>query len=206
MGTTGSWRTSPHIVACASKHITNRRPIPPMLSPVPTRGSDNRLSPAELAAWQGFLRANARIGRLLDADLERSHQLSDSKYDVLLQLGLASQRRLRMTALAEEVLMSPSGVSRIVDELAREGLVARERREDDARSCDVVLTPIGRTRLKAANRTHLQRIREQFLDRLSDTQLQQLAQIWNAIDPTLITGKPQESSTAAQSDRAVRTA
>jgi DNA-binding MarR family transcriptional regulator len=171
-----------------------------------TRGSADRLSPAELGAWQGFLRANARLGRLLDDDLERAHQLSESKYDVLIQLGLAPGRRLRMTTLAEEVLMSPSGLSRLVDELARERLVVRERREDDGRSVDVVLTSTGRTRLKAANRTHLHGVRELFLDRLSDAQLQQLAEIWNAVDPNLIAGRPRESSASARADRSLRTA
>jgi DNA-binding MarR family transcriptional regulator len=149
-----------------------------------TRGSPDRLSPSELGAWQGLLRANAQLLRLLDSDLKHSHHLSGSEYDVLIQLGLAPARRLRMTTLAEEVLMSPSGLSRLVDELERNGLVVRERRDDDARSVDIVLTPTGRTRLKAANRTHLQRVRELFLDRLSDDQLQQLAEIWDAVDPS----------------------
>ena len=150
---------------------------------MPSRGSADRLSPAELKAWQGFLRAGAELDRALDADLRRSHGLSGSTYDVLIQLGVAPRRRLRMTALAEQVLMSPSGVSRVVDGLEREGLVTRERSEDDARSFDVVLTPAGRTRLKAANRTHLERVRELFLDRLSDVQLQQLADIWDSLEP-----------------------
>jgi DNA-binding MarR family transcriptional regulator len=161
---------------------------------MPTRGSVSRLSPAELGAWQGFLRANAQILRLLDADLERSHHLSGSAYDVLIQLGLAPRRRLRLTALADEVLMSASGLSRLVDELEREGLVVRERCQVDARGYDAVLTPIGRARLKAANRTHLQGVRDLFLDRLSDIQLQQLAEIWNAVDPKLIAGNQRESS------------
>ena len=102
--------------------------------PVSDRGSADRLSPAELKAWQGLLRVSARLERVLDADLERSHALSGNDYDVLIQLGLAPRRRLRMTTLAEQVLMSPSGVSRLVDTLEREGLVARERGEDDART------------------------------------------------------------------------
>jgi DNA-binding MarR family transcriptional regulator len=155
---------------------------------VSSRGPADRLSPAELEAWQGLLRVNARLVRLLDADLQRSHGLSGNDYDVLIQLGLAPRRRLRMTALAEQVLMSPSGMTRLVDELERDGLVVRERREDDARSFDVVLTPAGRTRLRAANRTHLRRVRELFLDRLSDAQLEQLAEIWGALDPALVAG------------------
>lgn len=171
-----------------------------ILWPVTTRGSPNTLSPAELGAWQGLLRATAQLHRLLDADLKRSHHLSGSEYDVLIQLGLAPHRRLRMTTLAEEVLMSPSGLTRLVDQLVRDGLLVRKRREDDSRSFDAVLTPTGRARLKAANRTHLQRVRELFLDRLSDVQLQQLADIWNAVDPKLIAGNPRESSASVHSD------
>jgi DNA-binding MarR family transcriptional regulator len=148
---------------------------------VPTRGTADRLSPAELRAWQGFLRASVRLERVLDADLRRAHGLSGNDYDVLIQLGLAPRRRLRLTTLAEEVLMSASGVSRLVDELERQGLVARERREDDGRSFDIVLTPTGRTRLRAANRTHLKRVRELFLDRLTDAQLEALADAWDSI-------------------------
>lgn len=168
---------------------------------MPTRRSADRLSPEELAAWQGFLRAHARLSRVLDADLERSHGLSGNDYDVLIQLGLARGRRLRVTTLAEQVLMSPSGLSRLVDGLERLGLVARERREDDARSFDIVLKPAGRARLKAANRTHLERVREMFLDRLSDAQLQQLRDVWAALDSSLTTGgqksPPKPASRAA---------
>jgi DNA-binding MarR family transcriptional regulator len=134
-------------------------------------------------AWQGLLRLSTRLIRELDADLVRAHQLPHSSYDVMIQLALAPDRRLRMTELAREVLMSPSGLTRIVDQLEREGLVARERREDDARSFDVVLTEEGRRRLRAANVTHLERVRERFLDRLSDEQLEQLAGVWAAIEP-----------------------
>lgn len=156
-----------------------------MLRPVKARGTADRLTDEELEAWQGFLRASTRLARLLDADLKRAHGISGSDYDVLIQLGVAPRRRLRMTSLAEQVLMSPSGISRLVDELEGEGLVVRERSEEDARSFEVALTPQGRARLKAANRTHLKRVREMLLGRLSDAQLKQLADIWRAADPAL---------------------
>ena len=147
------------------------------------------LSRQELAAWQGMLRANAYLLRELDKDLRR-YQLNLSSHDVLLQLALAPRRRLRMSSLAEAVLLSPSGLSRLVDQLEREGLVVREQRADDARSYDVVLSPQGRKRLKAANHAHLLRIRELFVDHLSPDQISQLVAIWNAIDPRFITGRP----------------
>lgn len=147
------------------------------------RGTADRLSDAELGAWQGLLRVVTPTLRALDADLKRHHNLSESKYDVLIQLGLSPRRRLRTTELAEQVLMSPSGVSRLVDELEREGLVARERDDSDARSFNIVLTPTGRTQLRAANRTHLRGVRERVLDQLSDEQLHQLAGLWSTIKP-----------------------
>jgi DNA-binding MarR family transcriptional regulator len=146
------------------------------------------LSSDELAAWQGLLRANASLLRELDKDLQRSYQLNLSSHDVLLQLALAPRRRLQMTALADAVLLSPSGLSRLVDQLERDGLVLRERREDDARSYDVVLSLQGRKLLKAANRAHLLRVRELFIGHLSETQIMQLIDIWNAVDPRFIAG------------------
>jgi DNA-binding MarR family transcriptional regulator len=170
------------------RHANIARALTRILRSMPARGSADRLAPDELVAWQGFLRANARLVRRFDADLRSAHGLSGSAYDVLIQLGVTPRRRLRMTALAEAVLMSPSGISRLVDELEREGLVARERSEQDARSFEVALTRAGRARLKAANRTHLRQVRELFLDRLSDDQLLQLADIWASLDPALTVG------------------
>lgn len=78
----------------------------------------------------------------------------------------------------------------VVDQLQRDGLVERERREDDARSFDAVLTPEGRKRLRDANEAHLKRVRELFLNRLSDTQLKQLGSVWRKIDPELVGDAP----------------
>jgi DNA-binding MarR family transcriptional regulator len=155
---------------------------------MPARGSTDKLTPDELVAWQGFLRANVRLERLFDAELRRAHGLSGNAYDALIQLAVAPRRRLRMTTLAQHVLMSPSGISRLVDELERDGLVERQRSEQDARSFEVALTASGRARLKAANRTHLRQVRTMFLDRLSDEQLAQLADIWASLDPMLVAG------------------
>jgi len=164
---------------------------------VSTRASTSGvLSRDELAAWQGLLRANVYLLRELDKDL-RHYGLTLSSHDVLLQLALAPRRRLRMTALAEAVLLSPSGLSRLVDQLEHEGLVVREQRADDARSYDVVLSPQGRKLLRVANNAHLRRIRELFIDRLSDDQVTQLVAIWNAVDPRFIAGRSSPGAEAA---------
>ena len=146
------------------------------------RGTADRLSPTELGAWQGLLRVITPTLRTLDNDLKQRHALSESKYDVLIQLGLSPRRRLSISELANQVLMSPSGLSRLIDELAREKLVVRERHGADARSVQVVLTPTGRTRLRAANRTHLQGVRRLILDKLSNQQLSQLNGIWATLE------------------------
>jgi DNA-binding MarR family transcriptional regulator len=156
---------------------------------VPERGSPSRLSDDELAAWQGLLRANAVLQRTLDADLQRSHQLPGNAYDVLIQLALAPEKRLRMRDLAEEILMSHNGLTRVVAQLEADGLLVRERDVQDGRVVYASLTPQGRTVLRSANQAHLARVRELFLDRLSDEQLQQLRAIWDAIDPALVAGR-----------------
>lgn len=95
-----------------------------------------------------------------------------------------------MTALADAVLLSPSGLTRLVDQLEREGLVVRERREDDARSYDAVLSRQGRKLAKAATQAHLRRVRELFIDRLSEAQITQLIAIWTAVDPQFAAPRP----------------
>src|SRR4051812_41036011 len=79
----------------------------------------------ELASWRWFLRAHATITRALENELEAEQKLSLASYDVLVQLAEAPNRRLRMTELADAVLLSRSGVTRLVDRLERVGLVAR---------------------------------------------------------------------------------
>jgi DNA-binding MarR family transcriptional regulator len=96
-------------------------------------------------------------------------------YDVLLRLARAGDPGLRMTQLAERVLMSPSGLTRVVDRLVAEGLVRRERIKDDARAMLVRLTDRGRKRLRRAAATHVSGIRRHFTGRLKDVQLRQVA-------------------------------
>ena len=92
-----------------------------------------------MLAWRRFLRAHALVTRRLENDLMAEHQLPLACYDVLVQLVEAPDRRLRMTELAERVLLSRSGLTRLVDRLEREGLVRREacarRRARDCSRC-----------------------------------------------------------------------
>ncbi len=81
------------------------------------------LTSAEMAAWRTFLRAHAVLVRRLEAELVAEHDLPLASYDVLVQLSEAPQQRLRMTELADRVLLSRSGLTRLVDRLVRDGLV-----------------------------------------------------------------------------------
>jgi DNA-binding MarR family transcriptional regulator len=139
------------------------------------------LTDEQLAAWSGFLLGHAQIVRALDAELEREHGLPLSSYDVLIQLSLAPDRRLRMFELADAIVLSRSGLTRLVDRLERGGLVERERGAADPRQMYARLTDRGFEAVAEATPTHIAGIKERFLDRLSDEQMKQLAAIWRAV-------------------------
>lgn len=148
-----------------------------------TTSSPTELSPAELAAWRGFLRAQAELMRELDADLDREHALPLSSYEVLLHLARAPEGRLRMSELADSVLLSRSGVTRLVDRLEDQRLVERSTCKADARGLNAAITTSGRAKLRAARRTHLAGVRERFTDRFGDRELEQLAEFWERVLP-----------------------
>lgn len=125
----------------------------------------------ELATWRLFLRAHAQLTRTLEAELLAAHELPLASYDVLLQLAEAPDRRLRMTELADRVLLSRSGLTRLVDRLARDGLVERAACPSDARGTFTVLTETGLNRLRSAAPTHLQGVHEHVTSRLDAQEL-----------------------------------
>ena len=136
------------------------------------KGVKRRLKPHELAVWRMFLRAHSRITRRIEADLIAEHALPLASFDVLLTLMEAPNRRLRMTELADHVLLSRSGMTRLVDRLEREGLVVREACANDARGMFTVLTEAGHQRLRRASRTHLRGVDEYAVSRLSPDELE----------------------------------
>src|SRR3954471_22091839 len=88
------------------------------------------LSEAELGAWRGFLRVHSALVKALDAELLQAHGLPLSSYEVLINLEAAPGHRRRMSELAESVLLSRSGMTRLVDRLEREGLIERDQCSD----------------------------------------------------------------------------
>ena len=130
-----------------------------------TERESRRLSARDprLAPWRAFLLAHARVVRRLDEELRAEHDLSLAEYDALLTIAQAPDGRVRMGSLADQVLLSKSGVTRLIDRLVGDGLVERTTCSADARGAEAVLTETGRARLRDASRTHLRGIHEHFL-------------------------------------------
>ncbi|HSK93590.1 MAG TPA: MarR family transcriptional regulator [Candidatus Angelobacter sp.] len=124
-----------------------------------------------LRAWAAFLRAHAQVVRALEQELGDEQDMALTDYDVLVQLASADPRRLRMSELADRLLLSRSGVTRLVDRLVADGLVERVTCEDDRRGQWAALTAAGEERLRRAAPTHLRGVAEHFVDRLTDEEL-----------------------------------
>lgn len=133
------------------------------------------LSEQELRAWQALLHAHDDVIGKLDAELRAEHAISLDAYDVLLRLARAPEGILRMTDLAERVMVPPSTLTRRVDRLVDQGLVERDRLVGDSRAMLARLTEGGRRVLRRAARTHLRGIREHYTGRLNEDQLLQVA-------------------------------
>ncbi|MFO7960986.1 MAG: MarR family transcriptional regulator [Nitriliruptoraceae bacterium] len=142
-------------------------------SPATTPRSSNlpvlaEVPPAQLAAWRTFLEAHALTVDNLARELRELEDLPLAWYDVLVQLHEVPDGRLRMQELADAVLLSKSGVTRLVDRMERAGLVERARCTDDRRGTFARLTTAGRQRLRETAPTHLRGVAEHFASLLDD--------------------------------------
>jgi DNA-binding MarR family transcriptional regulator len=146
------------------------------------------LSAREVQAWRGLLRTQAWLTKALDAELEAAHDLPLSSYEVLKYLAEADRERMRMCDLASSILLSRSGLTRLVDRLEREGFIERVSCDDDARGAFAKLTPAGRDKLQAARATHLAGVRSLFLDHLSDAEQEMLGELWDRVVPDGVGG------------------
>src|SRR5690348_6996545 len=126
--------------------------------------------PEGIGAWRALLRAHAAVVRQIEREVDHATRLPLTSYDVLLELASAPERRLRMQDLADRVTLSRSRVSRVVDDLVRAGLVAREPDPSDGRASFAVLTPAGRSALRKAAPVYLRGIEAHFLAHLSQTE------------------------------------
>lgn len=130
-----------------------------------------------IESWRSFLVAHARLERILDQELRAEHDMSLAEYDALLVLAAAPDRRLRMHQIADRVLLSRSGVTRLIDRLVADGSVERDTCTTDARGAEAVLTEAGLARLRDASATHLRGVDEHFLTQIAPADLDSLGRI-----------------------------
>jgi DNA-binding MarR family transcriptional regulator len=133
-------------------------------------GTANRL-----AAWVSFMRAHAAITRQLNADLLNGHDLTLSDFEVLYRLSRAEGCMMRRVDLAQSVLLTASGITRLLDGLERAGLVEKARCDSDARVSYAKLTDAGLDKLRDASETHFAGVEELFTGRFADAELDHFA-------------------------------
>ena len=131
----------------------------------------------ELEAWIRFLRAHAAVTRQFNAELLERHELTLNDFDVLAQLSRGPEHGLKRSELAERVLLTPSGITRLLEGLERAGYVRRGECASDARVTYAVLTDEGRKKLRAASRTHLASVEALLSERFARRELEQLAEL-----------------------------
>jgi DNA-binding MarR family transcriptional regulator len=134
------------------------------------------LTPEEMRTWRAMVQLIVELQAEQEEALTRDHGITEGEYGVLVHLSEADGHRLRMCDLAQALRLSPSGLTRRIDGLVRQGLVAREPSPCDRRAMLAVLTDDGMHKLEAAAPTHVAAVRESFIDHLDPKQLRALAE------------------------------
>ena len=137
-------------------------------------------SPKRLRAWRLYFESALALIDVLDAELERDAGIPQRWYDVLVHLE-ETPDGLRMNELAERILYSKSGFTRVVDRMETAGLVRRVRPENDRRSIFVVLTAEGRNTMEQARRYHRHAIEQHFSRHLTDTDIAALTRAFEKV-------------------------
>jgi DNA-binding MarR family transcriptional regulator len=140
--------------------------------------------PQQLEAWIAFIRSHSAITRELSAQLQREHGLTLNDYEVLLHLSHAEGGKMRRVDLAESILLTASGITRLLEGLERSGFVCKETCVSDARVSYAKLTDEGRQKLSNAALTHLRGIDELFRSRYSGSELATLAELLSRLPVT----------------------
>ena len=156
--------------------------------------SNQVLTPqVSVEAFSRLLRAHSTMSRELSARLVTEHGLTINDYECLLHLSHAEDGSLRRVDLAERLMLTPSGVTRLLDGLERDGWVRKGQCDSDARVTYAVLTDEGRERLESAGRTHVSQIREIFEERYSEGELATLGELLGRL-PGAAAGKGESCS------------
>jgi DNA-binding MarR family transcriptional regulator len=141
----------------------------------------------EIEAFVRLVRASIAVTRELSAQLSADHCLSLNEYEALLQLARAPESRMRRIDLANSLLLTAGGVTRLLDGLERDGFVAREESPTDRRVTYAVLTKAGRDKLREADRSHTRQIRELMGGQYDEGELKQLASLLDRLGERLET-------------------
>ena len=147
----------------------------------------DRFSQEELLAWRGLIRLRETVMREIDRRLRREGLVSLADYGVLITLVTEPTLRLRMSELGVRRMLTPSGITRVVDRLEERGLVRREPDPADGRAALAVLTRAGLEALRRAQSVHHAAVRELYLDRLAPRELEQLAALFEKAQPGVVT-------------------
>lgn len=143
------------------------------------RGSD--LSDDHLEAWRALLRAQAFVLRRISEELARGDALPLESYDVLLELYRAPEKRLRLRDLGERVVLTRSGISRLVTRLEKQGLVERGAVPSDARGVFAQLTPKGEAAFRRTWPAYAEGIRRHFAERFEAEEARTLSRLLGAV-------------------------
>jgi DNA-binding MarR family transcriptional regulator len=139
------------------------------------------LDDEEMRAWRGLVEVVGDVQASLEAELLEGFGITEGGYGVLVNLSEAPGRRLRMCDLAAQLHLSPSGLTRRLDGLVRQGLVTREPSEQDRRVTLAVLTDAGFAKLEAAAPAHVDGVRRHLIGNLSRTQIRQLGAAFDTV-------------------------
>lgn len=158
-----------------------------------TLDMDIEIEPERMAAWEALIRTVGSLLKTFERELQDSEGLPLTWYDVLIQLHKSPEGRLRMQALAESVVLSRSGLTRLIDRMDKAGLVRREPAQEDRRGHYAVITEGGRQTYLRARPLHHRGIYEHFTRHLDDADVQALqtalAKVSKANQALLDTGR-----------------
>jgi DNA-binding MarR family transcriptional regulator len=143
-------------------------------------------TPAEFGAWRGLIRLRESVMREIDRRLAEAGEISLDDYGVLVTLVGQEERRLRMSSLGAQRMLTPSGITRAVMRLEKRGLVRREADPEDGRAAFAVLTPRGLAALRRAQRIHHGAVRDIYLGRLDEREQRRLARLFEKALPGVV--------------------
>jgi DNA-binding MarR family transcriptional regulator len=143
-----------------------------------------------MPVWLTLIRTHAKLWDRLEAQVRRDHGLTMARYDVLAHLDMADGGRLRLGELGASIVLSPSGLSKLLDRMDASGLIRREPDPDDARSTFATITPRGRALVRKARESHHELLRQLFGGALDDRDVADLGRVLEKVAAAVSPAKP----------------